>query len=826
MTEQRSSMSALAAYCCVALIISGCASGTRAHDEGKRALAKGDRIGALLKLRQAVDKEPTNPSYRADWLREQSAYADELVRRADEALKAGKPDEAATLYAKASAVQPSNERARRGASEIENSERHARMLEDAQQASKEGQLDSARNKASLVLAEDPGNSAARKLLVSIVQQQEKAEDAKSIGSDAQSMLRKPVTLQFRDANIRIVFEALSRTTGLNVVLDRDVKPDLKTTMFVKDASVEDTIDLILLQNQLEKRTLNPTTIFVYPATAAKQKEYQDLRVRTFRVANVDPKYLQNLMKTVLKIKEVSMDERSSTLVLRDTPDALAVAAKLITAVDVADPEVMLEVEVIEVARDRLSNIGLQLPTSFTVATPSSATSLGALRALRAHDLTASSLAATLNFQLEDTDVNILASPRIRARNKEKAKILIGDRIPTITNTVTPVATGVPVITGSVQYQDVGLKLEFEPEVYSAEEVGIKVSLEVSSIAQQFTDAQGGRSYQIGTRNAQTALRLRDGETQILGGLISDQERNTADKVPGLGQLPLLGRLFGNNSGSHNKTELIMAITPHIIRAPVVLDSGARDIFSGTESTLRERPLRLNTMAEVRVGNDHPNPSQGSAKPPAANNPAPGAPTPLTLPIPPAAPGGAPPPLAPPPPAAQTTAATAVANASASAPSATGLIARPSAELAPSPLRANPDLNWSGPAAAIVGGTVRLQLEATSLPAIASLPILVRYDPSALSFVSVDVAGALKQSGTPRPEPKVDTAQGVVEIPLTISKLAGPSNDGPLLTLQFTAGSKAGPTQIIIQPNAVTGADGTSQSIPSGLRIFSLQVVGQ
>ena len=155
-----------------------------------------------------------------------------------------------------------------------------------------------------------------------------------------------------------------------------------------------------------------------------------------------------------------------------------------------------------------------------------------------NDLLASSLSATLNLKLEDGDTNVLASPRIRVRNREKAKIMIGSRVPVITNAVTPVSTGTPVITGSVQYLDVGLKLEVEPDIHLDNEVVIKVGLDVSSIIREVPNTQSGTlAYEVGTRNASTVLRLKDGETQILAGLISDEDRKTASKMPGLGQIP-------------------------------------------------------------------------------------------------------------------------------------------------------------------------------------------------------------------------------------------------------------------------------------------------
>jgi general secretion pathway protein D len=454
----------------------------------------------------------------------------------------------------------------------------------------------------------------------------------------------------------MVFEALSRTTGLNVILDRDVRADLKTTIFVKDAAVEDTVDLILLQNQLEKRSINANTLFIYPATAAKQKEYQDLQVRSFQIANADVKYLQTLLKTVLKIKDVSVDERSSTLVMRDTPDAIAVAAKVIAAHDVPEPEIMLEVEVLEISHDRLTNLGIQFPDSISFSTPSPAGGLtvNALRAITGNDLLVTPLALGINLKLQDTDANILASPRIRARNKEKARILIGDRVPIITNSVTPVQSGGGVVTGSVQYQDVGLKLEFEPQVYNEQEVGIRIALEVSSIVKEIAGPNGSLAYQIGTRNANTVVRLLDGETQILGGLISSGDRNTASKIPGLGHLPVVGKLFGNNSGTDNKTEIVLSITPRILRAPAVLDASIRNVFSGTEGSMRERALQLDPIGAVGMqstGSSTPAttpPQRGSARPappqipgPASTNRAPVAPPSTPTPRPPQTPTSGP-----------------------------------------------------------------------------------------------------------------------------------------------------------------------------------------
>jgi general secretion pathway protein D len=184
-----------------------------------------------------------------------------------------------------------------------------------------------------------------------------------------------------------------------------------------------------------------------------------------------------------------------------------------------------------------------------------------------------------------------------------------------------------VVTGSVQYQDVGLKLEFEPQVYNDHEVGIRIALEVSSIVKEIAGPSGSLAYQIGTRNANTAVRLLDGETQILGGLISSGDRNTAAKIPGLGQLPVLGKLFSNHSGADNKTEIVLSITPHILRAPALLSAAQRNVYSGTESSLRERALQLDPIAALTMAAPYAAAAAAGSTPAVAAPNAPAAPAP-------------------------------------------------------------------------------------------------------------------------------------------------------------------------------------------------------
>ncbi len=582
------------------LFLSSCAG--IQHTQGLFELKQDKTDEGIQSLRGAVQKDPRNAGYKIDYLLKRDQVIQEFLVQADSLRDEGKFGEARAIYQRVLQMDAGNPRAQSALLALPQDARYDKLLTAGEGFLDQGKLELALDRASQVLEENPQNRRARKLKDATMDARAEIDGAKAKALAARSILDAPVTLQFSDATLKVVFESLSKSTGLNILFDRDVKLAGKATIYIKDVTVSDAIDLILMQNQLDKRVINANTVMVFPANDAKKAEYEDLTLRSFQITNADIKYLSTMLKTMLKIRDVTADERTGILVLRDTPERLRIAEKLIAVHDVSDPEIMLEVEVLEVSSSRDSNLGIKPPGSFTLTTPgtTAALTLGALKRLTSDDLLTSTLSTTLNFKLEDADARLLASPRIRARNKEKAKIMIGDRVPTVTNTVTPINTGSSVVTASVSYQDVGLKLEFEPQVYANNEVGIKINLEVSNIAQSFTDAQGGRSYQIGTRNANTNLRLKDGETQILGGLITDQDRNTASKIPGLGHLPIVGRLFGNNDGSETRSEIVLAITPRIIRNLPVRTPDMKSIFSGTANVLRERPILADPITQLKT----------------------------------------------------------------------------------------------------------------------------------------------------------------------------------------------------------------------------------
>ena len=817
------------------LLVAGCASQT-AHNHGMELIEQGDQEQGLVELEKAMRLEPTNARYRLDYRNQVARLMGVQVARAEEALRNGDLVTARERFLAALKYDPNNESVRRAVAALDQEQRFRALVAEAEKQADAGQPEAARDRLRAALADNPASQTISRALVQMQSRVDKLEEARQARLAAASVMKRPVTLQFRDANVRMVFEALSRTTGLNVILDRDVRADLKTTIFVRDASVEDTVNLILLQNQLDKKVLNANTMFIYPATPAKQKEYQDLKVRTFQVSNGDAKHLQNVLKSVLKMKDVALDERSNTLVIRDTPDAVAVAEKVVLAHDLPDAEVMLEVEVVEVSRERLLDLGIAWPTGATIGTPTDANTIGALRALTRDQLTITPLAVGINLRLSDTDANLLASPRIRARDREKARILIGDKVPVITNSVTPVSTGTSVVTGSVQYIDVGIKLEVEPRVYLEGDVGIKLNLEVSNIVKQIGDGSVNSTlaYQIGTRSASTTLRLRDGETQVLGGLIGDQERTSADKVPGLGQLPVLGRLFRNDSGTTTKTEIVLSITPHIVRGAGVAESRYRDVFSGSETTMRDGPLRLDPVGAAGGA------TTGAAQAPAAaplvvpatpgtrpdetgsTTPAPVEPavSPTSAPagaraddVAPAAPASETPPPAPPAPR------TAAPPAAAAAAGVTAAATVPAAASGNGPPLL---LTWMGPFRVKVGEEFNVVLRMNSPADLRTLPLEIRFDPQVLAFVDAQAAEFAQKNGVAVQVTSVDAATGVIRLDLRTGESRSLRGQGDLLTLRFSSLAAWKQSQLTIARQDVMDASGavaaSIRSTPLTLRV--------
>lgn len=706
------------------LLLTGCA-GVTAHQQGIELRDRGELEAALAQLEKATREAPENREFRINYLNTRAQIIGRLLADAEYEKSTGNFEVAETLYRRVLGIDRDNAQAVAGLVAIEQGRRHVTLLTEAKSLIAVNNLEAADQKLALVLRENPQHTEARALRQSI---EEKAGRNDVITPGLRQTFQKPVTLEFRETSLRQVLEALSLHSGLNFILDKDVPPSLVVTVFLRQVSVEDALDVILTTNQLRRRVINDTTLLIYPDTVAKQGEHQDLIVKNFFLANAEAKQVMNMLKTVLKAKNVFADDKLNLLIMRDTPAMIRLADRMITIQDVGEPEVMLEVEILEIQRSSLLNIGVQLPDQLTLSPlPSNGVNLTLqdLKNLNSSRTGATLTPAIINLQRQVGETNLLANPRIRTHNREKAMIRIGDRVPVITTT----ATSTGFLSENVLYIDVGLKLEVEPTIYPNNEISIKMALEVSSVVREIISKSGTTSFQLGSRNASTVLRLKDGETQILGGLINDEDRMNANRFPGLGDLPVLGRLFSSQKDDRLKTELILSITPRLVRGLAPPPDVPGEFWSGTEND-----PRLNSTPLPR-GN-------GTSTVPAASTEAPA--TPVA-------------PVAPP------------LSSAPIAEEGPGITGSPVTDTAPA-------LRWEGPEVVKENGIFALTLKTSDPQATPRLPMKIRFDPATLDAVDVLPGNAIR----------VEAAPGSILLSRNGATAARTAGKDELLTVRFRA----------------------------------------
>lgn len=574
--------------------LSGCASYWTARKADK-LIDQGATSQGINMLQDLSKKDPLD--YRLRYISARDKATRDLMQKAQTARMQGKPDDALAVYQEILAYDSRHADALHGLELIARDQRDILVLAQAKTALDKGDQAGALQLLNEILTENPLHPEASQIRQSIELQRNRETLTEPV---LKASLKKSVSLEFRGASIQSVFEVLSQSSGISFIFDKDVKTDIKTTLFAKNTSIEDALNLILRTNQLNQKVLNDSTLLIYPGTGDKEKQYQDLVIRTFYLGSADPKKVQDMLRTLVAPKSMYVDEGLKMLVVRDSLSVIETVERLIGTYDLADPEVSLEVEILEVSSDSSLNVGVQLPDQvkasvFGVAGKAGQLSLNEVRNLNRNNfqLFFPDPVAVLNLKQTSGKARTLANPRIRVSNHEKAKVLVGDKVPVITTTTNQTSSS---SSESVSYLDVGLKLEVQPEIHVNNDVSININLEVSNIVKEVKSTTGLLTYQIGTRNASTTLRLRDGETQVLAGLIKDDERDSASHFPGLGKIPFLGRLFSNETNSKNRSEIVLLITPHVVRSLATPAAHVLEFSSGTGDEATTHPLRLTTAA--------------------------------------------------------------------------------------------------------------------------------------------------------------------------------------------------------------------------------------
>ncbi len=391
-------------------------------------------------------------------------------------------------------------------------------------------------------------------------------------------IKLPDSMVFRNASSRDIFSVLGRLSNISVIFDPDFQ-DRLLSVELRETSFDDIFIALLAATRNFYRITAPKTITIIPDTPTKRGDYEEEVVQTFYLSNADLTETIELLRLVMDIRSIAPMNSTRAISIKDTPDRIAAAGKLIRAIDKARPEVIIAVELLEVNRVTLTEYGLQF------ASPGSPGIAGQLNLARPDfsidDLTNLTTADVLVANLpslfyrllkSDANTRVLANPRLRTSEGIPAQARFGERIPVPVSTFVPIAAeGVaqqPI--ASFTYEPIGVNIDITPHTHHDDDVSVSLQVEISNIS----GTGFGDLPTFGSRLINTTIRLRDGETNILAGLIRDDERDTLSGIPGLSKLPLIGRLFARNSRQTQETDIILTLTPHIVR---VLDLAEEDL---------------------------------------------------------------------------------------------------------------------------------------------------------------------------------------------------------------------------------------------------------
>src|SRR5579864_3992689 len=569
--------------------------------------------------KQAYDQRPQDASYRSSYERLRFLAGASHVHRGQLLREAGRLEEALAEFQKAAEVDPSSAIAKQ---EIQVTNQ---MIQQA------------KSPAPQATAQPP--SVLEKRL-------EEASGPVELGA----IPNVPINLKITEDS-KVIYETVGKLAGINVLFDPDYT-SRRIKVELNSVSLEEALQIVALESKTFWRPVTPNTIFVAADTPAKRKDVEQSVIKTFYLSNLSqPTELQdvvNALRQILEISRIQPLPSEGAIVVRGTPDQVALAEKLVSDLDKSKPEVIVDVAVLQITKDKSRTLGVNPPTSMTVqlqpnvnttttTTNSNGTNttngvtnsnvnngsngsinLNSLANLNATDFQVTISPATVSALFSDTSTKLIQNPQIRSVDGQKASLKIGDRVPVATGSFQPGIGGVginPLVNTQFQYLDVGVNIDITPRIHSNGDVTLKVTMDISSVTST-TNIGGISQPVIGQRKIEHEIRLRDGEANLLGGIMEDQQTKSLSGIPGLAQIPILKYLFGQTTQDHSENQIVFAIVPHIIRATDVQEINQRAIDIGTATTIELR----------RVSK------------PATNGNNNGGQTPSITPLPPAGPG--------------------------------------------------------------------------------------------------------------------------------------------------------------------------------------------
>jgi general secretion pathway protein D len=554
--EARRRCGTMAAALLLCALAAGACATTSTMSKGRSAEQAQDYDRAVAQYTQALRLEPDNNEIRVALNRAKLRASEYHFNRGRRLSAGGKLEEAAIELQIAAELNPSN-------------------------GDVDKELQTARNqiRAKVAVARE-GKTALETLI-------DRTRDLPPPGLDLPKGIRLPGSLVFREASSRDVYTALARFADVNLLFDPAFR-DVPLTIDLRNATFDDAINAVSGTTHNFYRVTAPRAITIIPDTPAKRREYEEEIVRTFYLSNADVKETIDMLRMVVDLRRLAPITATNAVSIRDTPERIQAAGRLIAAIDKARPEVVVDVELLEVNRTKMLEYGLQIASpgspgiSGVVDINQAGMTLLDLRNLTASGVFLSGLPA-LYYRLmkSDTNTRVLANPQLRTADGIAAQARFGDRVPVPSTTFVPIATGgipnQPVV--QYIYENIGVNIDLTPRTHHDDYVSLQLKVELSSIS----GTGFGGLPTFGNRSVATVIRLKDGETSVLGGLIRDEERTVLEGIPGLSDLPVVGRLFAKNHKERQETDILLTLTPHVVRVLDLTDEDLRAFRIGRDS---------------------------------------------------------------------------------------------------------------------------------------------------------------------------------------------------------------------------------------------------
>jgi general secretion pathway protein D len=697
------------------------------YNQGKAAEAQQDYVQAYQDYRQAYNLKPDNLYYRTAFERLRFLAAATKVHQGQLLRQAGQLQVALKMFQEAAAIDPSSFIA------TQEIKRTQDMIQKAQAAGKE------------VPPPTPTGPLGKML--------EQAGGPVELAPISNT----PITLKMTEDS-KVAYETIGKLAGINVLFDPDYT-SRRIHIELNGVTLQQALEIVALESKTFWRPVTPNTIFVAADNPAKRKELEQSVIKTFYLSNLSaPTELQdvvNAMRTILEVSRIQQLPSQNAIVVRGTPDQVALAEKLIGDIDKAKPEVVVDIAVMQVNREKVRTLGINPPTSATVSlqpnlntnttsttntttgsttgttgttgTPGSI-SLNALGNLNATDFQVNISSATATALYSDNDSRILQQPEIRAVDGQKASLKIGERVPVATGSFQPGIGGVginPLVNTQFQYLDVGVNIDITPHVHSDGSVTMKVMMDVSNVAGN-TNIGGIQQPIIGQRKIEHEIRLKEGEVNMLGGMFEHDDVRSLSGYPWLAQIPILRYLFAQSNVDRKNSEIVFVLTPHLVRGQFISPMNDRVIDVGTANSI-----------DLRQASE--------TLPTAPAQTAPAGPTPAAAPAPPAAPP--------------------------SNPQGAATLSFDPASITQSP-----------------GKTFAVNVVLSQVQNLYSVPLQITYNPNMLEVVNVSDGNLLSRDGQPvalvhRDDPSTGTLQVTATRP---PNSGGVSGSGQVFTITFLA----------------------------------------